>query len=223
MSLGNQIAGIAIDGASSNTVGGLTPDARNLVSGNVGDGIVLRTTGATGNVIRGNYIGTDLSGSAALGNTDDGVSVEGVAGNTIGGATAAERNVISGNEGDGVALFTIDATGNSIIGNFIGLDAAGTDAVGNGDDGVVIQDAPGNTVGGSSPGARKRHLRKRGGRRVHPVRGSNRQSDSRQSDRHRCKRTGRRGERFGRRRHPGRLVQPDRRHGRRGGQRHLGQ
>ena len=73
--------------------------------------------------------------------------------NRIGGTSPAERNVISGNLATGINISNSLATGNEVLGNFIGITAAGTAALGNGQFGVYVSDAPGNIVGGSAPGA----------------------------------------------------------------------
>ena len=71
----------------------------------------------------------------------------------IGGDAAGASNVVSGNDRIGVYIVGSDATGNQVKGNLIGTDSSGIADVGNTLDGVVIQDAPNNTVGGASPGA----------------------------------------------------------------------
>jgi titin len=141
---------------ADNTVGGTTPGAGNVISGN-GTGVALGVT--TGNMILGNYIGTDATGTAELGNLT-GVSMFRGTGNKIGGTTAGAGNVISANSGVGVNM---DSTvGNVVAGNYIGTDANGSAELGNGD-GVVISahqyggdsySATGNTIGGSTAGAR---------------------------------------------------------------------
>ena len=148
--LGNGDSGIALDWASSNTIGGDLPALRNVISGN-GYGVVIGGD-SRGNTVTGNYIGTDVSGTADLGNTRDGVVITGGASNNvIGGDTAGERNVIAGNDDDGVALE--GATGNVIRGNYIGTDAGGTTALGNADFGMYIGDgAQSNTIGGTAAG-----------------------------------------------------------------------
>ena len=85
-------------GATNNTIGGTVSGARNIISGNVGDGVVISGSGTTGNLVEGNYIGTNAAGTAALGNATDGVQVSsGATGNTIGGTANGAANVISGN------------------------------------------------------------------------------------------------------------------------------
>ena len=142
--LGNG-SGVSIQG-NSNTVGGTSPEARNIISGN-GVGIFIAFGGVTGNSVMGNYIGTDKGGDDDLGNTSDGVSLGfGVSNNTVGGTDAGARNIISGNGRFGVILGS-SATGNRVIGNYIGTDAAGTIDLGNTDDGVRIEGgASGNSI-----------------------------------------------------------------------------
>ena len=103
-------------------------------------GLVL-TGGST--TVTGNYIGTDPTGAIARGNLADGVLVQS-SGNTIGGTTTATRNVISANSGWGILLDGAAATGNQVLGNYLGTNAAGTAALGNGMDGVKIQNAANN-------------------------------------------------------------------------------
>ena len=106
--------------ASGNTIGGSAAGAGNVISGNDSHGILVRT-GADGNVIRGNTIGLDATGTADLGNTGSGVRV-GTANNTIGGTGANDRNVISGNDDDGIFANGAAALNNVIRGNYIGTD-----------------------------------------------------------------------------------------------------
>ncbi len=150
----NTFAGIEINGgATGNTVGGTTVTARNVISGNDSQGVFIRGAGTTGNVVSGNYVGTNASGTAAVGNGFAGVEIYQCAGNTVGGAAAGAGNVLSGNSSQGVAIIAAD--NNTVAGNFVGLNAAGTGALGNGFGGVQIFDgATGNTIGGSTPGAR---------------------------------------------------------------------
>jgi uncharacterized repeat protein (TIGR01451 family) len=115
-----------------------------------GNGINLGIS--TGNnVITGNFIGTNASGTLALPNSRA-VELNGTSNNQIGGTTAGARNLLSGNTGSGVAIEN-GATGNIVQGNFIGTNAAGTAALGNGDSGIGIMDSTGNTIGGAAAGA----------------------------------------------------------------------
>jgi len=146
---GNANSGVLIGQAWNNTVGGTTAAARNVISGNP-DGVTIFDTTATANVVLGNYIGTDATGTVALPN-HTGVALL-APGNTIGGLEPGAGNVIAGNTGNGVGLGPPIATGNVILGNYIGVDATGNAALGN-DVGVFLNDVPDNTVGGTTPGA----------------------------------------------------------------------
>ena len=156
--LGNVGDGIQLHGASDNIIGGDTPDERNVISGN-DRGIVLEASSTTNNVVSGNYIGADASGTIDLGNLRYGLILVGHAhDNLIGGDTAAERNVISGNDQVGVVLEGAATTDNTISGNYIGTNAGGTAGLGGGVPqihGVVIrQGAHHNLIGGNTPGER---------------------------------------------------------------------
>ena len=108
-----------------------------------GAGIVVL---GNGNVISANYIGTDPAGTTDLGNSGNGIQIIDGANNTIGGGSAADRNIISGNGGEGIRIDGALSIGNMIRGNFIGTTAAGDDDLGNGLSGVYIRKAPGNSV-----------------------------------------------------------------------------
>lgn len=142
--LPNQQAGVDIRGGG-NRVGGLDKPARNLISGNAGPGVRLAGPDTAFNELLGNWIGLDAAGRP-LGNSGDGVHVTGDAhDNTIGAIEAG--NVISGNTGHGVALITVPTIGqptrdNPVLGNRIGTDADGAQAVPNGTNGVFISGAP---------------------------------------------------------------------------------
>ncbi len=104
--------------AKGNLIGGSSPLARNIISGNTTYGVLIEGALTTNNTVQGNYIGTDRSGSLALGNTQGGVEIiSGANGNYLIG------NVISGNAGGGVRI--TGSTGNTLLGNRIGTDAAG--------------------------------------------------------------------------------------------------
>ncbi len=148
--------GVEIDGgASYNTVGGTVSGALNVISGNDGNGVNIRDAGTTGNVVEGNYIGTDVSGMNSLGNTHNGVFIDGGATlNTVGGTTAGARNISSGNGSNGVEISGDGTNLNLVEGNFTGTDVSGMNRLGNGDDGVFFElGATLNTVGGTTAGA----------------------------------------------------------------------
>jgi hypothetical protein len=186
------------------TIGGPTPDARNVISGNGGSGVSLRQvsygsvvegnyigTDATGtlplgnggdgvltdakttvadnvisanggtgvalgqfsyeSVVEGNYIGTDATGAARLGNAGSGVAVEAPA--TIGGTSAAARNVISANGGDGITVTYSSGAPLQVEGNYIGTDASGTRPLGNAGNGVAVTQFGDAAIGGVAAGA----------------------------------------------------------------------
>ena len=161
--LGNGFPGILLSDAHQNTIGGTAAGARNVISAN--NNGVFMLLASTGNVVQGNYIGTDVSGTVDLGNSPgDGVMItETSSNNTIGGTAAAARNVISGNDDEGVQIGDAtlgSATNNLVQGNLIGTDVSGTIALGNGTgasfgDGVlIVEGSSANTIGGATPGAR---------------------------------------------------------------------
>ncbi len=174
--LGNAADGVLIDtSATANTIGGTAAGAGNVISGNGtnngslgslnGNGVEINGSAGpvTGNVVQGNLIGTDKTGTVKLPNLWDGALIDantasvptGATANTIGGTTAAARNVISGNGNHGVELAGYGGVnGNAVQGNYIGTNAAGTGILGNSNDGVLIDAEPSNnTIGGTAAGA----------------------------------------------------------------------
>jgi len=155
--LGNVGPGIAIGtGSQFNIIGGITEGERNIISGNGFSGVEMWNPGANNNTISGNYIGTDITGTVAIG----GQSLAGIfignqaSQNTIGGTTIEERNIISGNDGDGIWISDSGTTGNIVLGNFIGTNVTGTEYLGNNYHGVLIVDASYNIIGGTTDSAR---------------------------------------------------------------------
>lgn len=160
LALGNVNAGIGVSGAARNQIGGATAAARNVISANGNSstglgGVFISYAGTTGNQLQGNFIGTDASGTAALGNVNDGIYLLQAATNFIGGSAAGAGNLISANGVDGIYLSA--ASWNVIQGNYIGAKADGTSALGNLFHDIELDvNATNNTVGGSSPGAGNR-------------------------------------------------------------------
>lgn len=149
--LGNHGNGIYISqNAASNDIGSIS-GGRNVISGNSGDGV--RLSDADGNQVVGNYIGTDKDGDSPLGNEGDGVRIfNGSQGNTVGGSTIEERNVISSNQMYGVRLD--DADNNTVQGNYIGITSGGS-ALGNHDAGVLVTNGSTNNVIGGDTVSKK--------------------------------------------------------------------
>ena len=154
--LANQGYGVLINTAAStgSTVGGTITvpggDAAlqgrfNVISGNVQGGIELGGQGS--NLVAGNLIGTDISGTVALGNGGDGIDVVGTASNTIGGTASGAGNLISANARDGISISAGASGGNDVFGNVIGTDINATQALGNAGSGIVISGAQNNAIG----------------------------------------------------------------------------
>ncbi len=151
--LGNMLDGIRVINAAGNTIGGTTASTRNVISGNLGSGVQIVGPGSGNNLIAGNYIGVDVSGTADLGNALYGVHVLNTsASNTIGGTTTGAGNVLSGNEWSGLIL---ERASNQVVqGNRIGTNASGTAAVPNRYEGITLYiNSNGNLIGGAAPGA----------------------------------------------------------------------
>ena len=144
-----------ISAVGGNTIGGTVAGARNLISGNGRVGVALGGSDSSqsgeGNLLQGNLIGTDVSGAKAVPNGDDAVITSG-GNNTLGGATPAARNIISGNRGRAVVFFNGFPTGNRAQGNFVGTDVSGTLPLPNFGGGITGI-APQTTVGGVVAGA----------------------------------------------------------------------
>ena len=152
IAMSNDIGLEFIAGSHYALIGGNTPTARNIISGNQHIGIRLLDVHHC--TVEGNFIGTNRSGTDSIPNYD-GMSMEGVVTDCIiGGTTANERNIISGNTDYGLPLFGVGATRNIIIGNFIGTDVTGNHPLGN-TYGVLFDDGSfGNRVGGSTENER---------------------------------------------------------------------
>jgi uncharacterized repeat protein (TIGR01451 family) len=138
--------------SNGNSVGGTTAAARNVISGNGLAGVHIN--GGQSNQILGNLIGTNAVGNAPLGN-GVGVWISNGSNNSVGGSATGAGNVISGNANHGVRLApegVSDVVANNLLaGNIIGVSAAGSTAIGNGD-GVFVN-AGATTVGGTATGA----------------------------------------------------------------------
>ena len=146
--------GVFVTGSSGNLIGGTVPYSGNLISGNSGPGVHLFGLGSLHNAVEGNRIGTNLIGSAALPNLA-GVFLDESPSNVVSG------NLLSANTSAGVVIEGTTASGNLIQGNLIGLDASGSRVVHSStvqQSGVLIDDAPGNVIGGSTPGHEERDL-----------------------------------------------------------------
>jgi len=134
-------------------IGGTSPAARNLISGGH-DKIVLGngTGGPNGVTIQGNLVGTDATGTLKLTNLGHGIVLSRAINVTIGGLAAAARNVISGNQVNGLEIDGEPATNTVVQGNYVGVDVTGAAPLGNGSRGIAL-DSNNVVIGGSAAGA----------------------------------------------------------------------
>lgn len=143
------VAGANNTGSRNNIIGGTTPSARNIVSGNRYHGVII---GGPENRVQGNFIGTDVSGSINIGNFYSGVVAPSGLNNLIGGTTQGTRNIISGHENQS-GVFLDTGKGNLVQGNFIGTDVTGSSIVPNGYGALITGPNIDNTIGGTAVGA----------------------------------------------------------------------
>lgn len=143
----NNFAGISTLEAAGNQIGGAEPGARNVISGNRQDGIFFATNSA-GNVVAGNFIGVDVTGTNAVPNLYNGVTFAAAGSNDLGGAAPGLGNLISGNANYGVQLLA-DDKGETVQGNFIGTDWSGLRRVSNGLCGIRLESSD-NLIGGDA-------------------------------------------------------------------------
>ena len=120
---------------SGNQIGGARPAGAqsciypcNLLSGNGGSGVMIER--GDNNIIQGNFMGTDITGTEAFGNTMNGVRVIASAENMIGGYEDGESNLLC-DSGFGIEILDEGANNNQVIGNHIGVDITGTKTIGN--------------------------------------------------------------------------------------------
>ena len=145
----NEGSGVVVESESShNTIGG-SVGVRNVIGGNGEHGILISGADTDGNVVTGNYIGTDSAGAIAVPNGASGVTVSSGASHTVIGSDSdfSGRNLISGNALSGVGVLGTATTDTRIDGNAIGTDAGRTSPLPNGTEGVAIAGASGTTVG----------------------------------------------------------------------------
>ena len=146
----NAVLMIGLDGSSAGIQNGIVLKAGNSVVRGLAiynfdiGGIQIDSPG--GNHISGCYVGTDITGLLARPNANHGVAVVSGADDLLGGLNPEDRNVISGNGWVGVAVIGVNTIGTVVQGNFIGLDANGTAALGNGQHGVNAGRAATGTV-----------------------------------------------------------------------------
>ena len=149
--IGNAGSGIRIDDSADVIVG--APGAGNVIAASGFHGVEITGSLSTGVVVQGNRVGTDKEGTSALANSGRGISIQDSASNYIGGSSAGQGNLVSGNAFDGIYVAGSGASGNTIQGNRVGVRADGKAALGNVYSGITIGlGAHDNVVGGPNPG-----------------------------------------------------------------------
>jgi hypothetical protein len=149
--MGNQGNGMQLSDSSSNTIGGASIDAMNVISGNAINGIRIFGTASVGNRITGNNIGVGINGRNPVPNRGNGVWIDNAYSNIVG-----PGNVISGNQQSGILISSTlgsQVPGNMIVGNVIGADRNAMTPVPNSGDGVFISGSANNSIGGEAPGS----------------------------------------------------------------------
>ena len=134
LDLGNDGTGIQVGAGNGHLIAG------NVVSGNGGNGLFVSTSTTLSVRIEGNRIGTNAQGTAKIANDLHGISTASGVGaslvSVIGGETATQGNVISGNGGNGVMVGPFEADGVELLNNYIGTDLTGAVDLGNQGHGV---------------------------------------------------------------------------------------
>ena len=147
--LSNSVGISLSNGPSHNTIG-----PGNIISGNTWSGLDFRYSGTDSNVVIGNIIGLDPSGTIDMGNGGNGIEItDGPSYNIIGGVLPEERNIISGNGSNGIYIYSYDTPtdSNRIIGNYIGTDISGTSAIPNVTGILLYGDVKHTVIGGNDP------------------------------------------------------------------------
>ena len=146
---------IVLDGAAAATFGFSIRSGDSVVRGMLiqnflGSGLLLQI--ADGNTVEGSWIGLDASGAVAAGNLM-GIQILNSGSNTIGGNDPAARNLISGNDLDGISISGVLSQSNEILGNSIGVGASGQSVIGNVRDAIRVDGSPATLIGGVSEGS----------------------------------------------------------------------
>ena len=143
-------------GGASGSLGGSCHGVCNLFSGNGGAGIQVGGTNATGNVIQGNFFGSDVTGTLARGNNASSIDVSAGTTLTIGGTAAGTGNlfVAAQNQGAGILVDGGVAGPVNIQGNYIGTNTSGNAPLGNTGPGIHVVGSTNVNIGGTAAGAR---------------------------------------------------------------------
>lgn len=141
---------ILVSDSRDNVIGNTNVLARNVISGNTNFGVWISGATTRGNIVRGNYVGLDASGSSALPNTFAGLYLlDGTTSNLI------ANNVFSGQPSEGMRIADTGTSFNTVQGNYFGTDASGLNVVANGYAGLTIfGGASSNVIGGATAESR---------------------------------------------------------------------
>ncbi|MDB5273298.1 MAG: hypothetical protein JWO58_1665 [Chitinophagaceae bacterium] len=149
--IGNTYVGLRFENSDNAIIGGATAGQGNTLSGNGEEGLLMINSNTP--IIKGNFVGTTSTGSAAIANGRSGIHLQTSATPTIGGTAAGESNTVSGNTWDGIQMES--ASNATIQGNFIGTNATGTAAIGNGSNGISgYTNSSNHLIGGNTVAAR---------------------------------------------------------------------
>lgn len=148
IAVANLGAGVRISNAIGVVIGGTEHGAGNVISGNH-EGINAWLT--SGLRIEGNKIGTNESGTSAIPNVSYGISLLESTGAVVGGNVPESGNLISGNSS---GIYLRNGGNHEIAGNYIGTSADGMSPLGNGQNGILVEDSSLNVIGGTESGAR---------------------------------------------------------------------
>ncbi|MBI5877936.1 MAG: right-handed parallel beta-helix repeat-containing protein [Chloroflexi bacterium] len=141
--------GIVLDNGAAYNYIGFGGEYRNLISGNTQNGVEI-LNGAQHNLVRGNYIGTNISGTLAIPNLSGVTIYNGAQYNEIGGTISGTQNLVSGNTAFGIYIAGSNTATNTITSNSLGYDRlAGRQLPPNGWDNIMLSDhTHGNIIGG---------------------------------------------------------------------------
>ena len=158
-------SGVWLDGTGAyvsqdNTIGGATARQGNLMCWNGSAGVTIGGAGAVDNLVVGNIIGSNLEGTVKQPNAYGVIINSAATSNTIGGDTAAESNVLSGNSDSGIQVTDTGTNDNVITGNHVGTNASEAAGIGNSNAGINLADCTGTVVGGSE--AERNYIRYNG-------------------------------------------------------------
>jgi hypothetical protein len=144
--------GVELLNSASNVVGGASPEARNVISGNLMHGILISGGLSAENQVFGNFIGTDAMGLVDAGNLQSGIFIDHASSNAIGGVQPGTGNILSGNSRAGITIAGSGSSSTGVRGNLIGLDISGTAAIPNAQGIEIFDNANMSVIGGNATG-----------------------------------------------------------------------